>query len=288
MKLIVVLAGILIDRVFPWVREYRDYNYFLRYADWVKAKLPEPLANGAIGVSLVMIPPVAVVWYLDAIMSGGLAGAIGLLFSLVVFLYCLGPRDLFADVDTFCNVCESTDVALRVRAAALLTGREAPDAESESLFADVTRAILSAGHDRLFAVLFWFVLLGPVGALLYRGLGLLAAENQAEPDFRDWAERLRAMLVWIPARLTALGYALAGHFDAAFEGWQDAAAEMPAGAGSSEHLLVETGLGALDLRDRDDVWTGASAPRAAMRLVWRTLTLWLVVVAVLTLAGWAS
>ncbi len=288
MKLIIVLAGILIDRVVPRLHEYRDYHYFLKYAAWIRGRLPEPLSAGAPGVVLVMLAPLALVLYLGLILTGGLAGAIGLVFSIILFLYCLGPRDLPVDVDTFCNVCESTDGALRARAAALLTGQETQGVDTETMFSEVTRAILAAGHDRLFAVLFWFLLLGPVGAVLYRGLTLLAAQEGTDTDFRYWAERFRAVLVWVPARLTALGYALAGHFDAAFDGWQDAAAEVPAGAGSSEHLLVETGLGALDLRDRPDVWTDAEAPRAAMRLVWRTLTLWLVVIAVLTLAGWAA
>lgn len=283
MKLIIVLAGILIDRVVPHLHEYRDYDHFLRYADWVRERVPASLASGAPGVALVMLPPLAVVAYLSHLLTDGFAGLIGFLFSLVVFLYCLGPRDLASDVDTFCNVCDSTDEGLRVRAAALLTGEEKPGVDSETLLRDATRAILLGGHDRLFAVLFWFLLLGPVGALLYRGLTLLASRGVFDTDFRYWAGRVRAALVWIPARLTALGYALAGHFDSAFDGWQDVAA----GAGSSESLLVETGLGALDVRERSDVWRDADAPRAAMRLVWRNLTLWLVVIAVLTLAGWA-
>jgi AmpE protein len=283
MKLIIVLAGLLLDRVVPHLHEYRDYGYFLRYAAWLKDRLPDALQGGWLPVVAVMLPPVLLVLFLGALLGGDVVWVFGLLFSIAVLAFCLGPRDLGADVDTYCNVCESTDDVLRARAAAALTGEERHGEPSELQFAEVTRAILAAGHDRIFAVVFWFLLLGPAGAVLYRGLALLAGPSHFEADFQYWAGWMRGVLDWIPSRLTALGYALAGHFDAAFDGWREAVGDVTAGP---DRLLVETGLGALDLRDRPDAWTDAEAPRAAMRLVGRTLVLWLVVIAVLTLVGW--
>ena len=97
------------------------------------------------------------------------------------------------------------------------------------------------------------------------------------------------MLVWLPARLVALGYALSGHFDAAMEGWRKAHSDHPQGTEGSEQVLVVTGTGALGVEAEDAAEEALQSPvRAAMRLVWRTLTIWLVALSLLTLAGWAG
>ncbi len=71
-------------------------------------------------------------------------------------------------------------------------------------------------HHRLFAVLIWFVLLGPCGALLYRltmDLYTLTQEtNHPLATQQTLLQRGVALLDWIPVRITLLLYALAGNF----------------------------------------------------------------------------
>jgi len=149
--------------------------------------------------------------------------------------------------------------------------------------------VLVDANDRLFAVLFWFILLGPLGAVMYRSAAVLQQQRSDDGgQFADNVAWLHAVLVWLPARLLALTYALSGHFDAAIEGWREVHDEHPQGSEGSEQVLAVTGMGALGLRDEDFEEAGKPAVRAAMRLVWRTLTIWLVIIALLTLAGWAG
>ncbi|TCK19280.1 AmpE protein [Thiogranum longum] len=288
MTLISAILGIIADRLLTHLHEYRHYRQFLAWVDAVHSRFSGGLWDGIAGVMLVLLP----VWVLTALLQvwlhDMLFGLIGLLFYVGTFVYCLGPRDLAIDVNTYCEVADSTDEELRARAAARLLGDEAL-AGDDSDERRIARAVLIEANDRLFAVLFWFVLLGPVGAVMYRSVVVMYRECREPGDYGDAIEWAYSVLVWIPARLLALGYALSGHFDAAIEGWRAAHREIPRGSEGSCDVLAFTGEGALGLSDESTVIEGVASPvRAAMRLVWRTLTIWVVVLSLLTLAGWSG
>ena len=152
----------------------------------------------------------------------------------------------------------------------------------------MSTAVLVEANDRLFAVLFWFALLGPLGAVLYRSVAVLYQQRREPGEFGDSIEWLNSALVWLPARLLAFGYALSGHFDAALDGWRDAHRRQPQGSEGTLDVLAVTGVGALGADTENGAQNGVQRVRAAMRLVWRTLAIWLVVIALFTLAGWAS
>ncbi len=286
MTLISALLGIAADRLLTHLHEYRRYDSFLRYVDWVRARLSGPTWDSLGGLLLLLLPVWLVVGLLQVWVHDWLFGLIGLLYYVAVFVYCLGPRDLSADVGTWCEVSESSDSELRQRAAGrLLRGEPMPE-QPYDCARGVQAAVLLEAADRMFAVLFWFALLGPLGAVMYRSVSILYYRRTQGESFADSVAALFAVLLWVPARLTALGFALGGHFDSALEGWREAQREQPQGAAGSERILVLTGSAALgDEKALDDV----TAPvKAAMRLVWRSLTVWLVVLSLLVLAGWAG
>ena len=66
-------------------------------------------------------------------------------------------------------------------------------------------------HEYLFAVVFWFLLLGAVGGLLYCLAANLARRHEKVGDgYAGAARRLHNILMWPSARLLALGFALGG------------------------------------------------------------------------------
>ncbi len=287
MTLISAILGIIADRLLTHLHEYRHYKQFLAWADMLRARLGGDPWNNIFGVMLVLLPLWLLIGLLQVWLHQFLFGLFGLLFYIAVFVYCLGPRDLAIDVNTYCEVADSTDDELRVRAAGRLLGEEA--LEDDAGERQVTRAVLTEANDRLFAVLFWFVVLGPVGAVMYRSAAVLYRERREPGDYGDAIDWVYSVMVWIPARLLALGYALSGHFDAAIEGWRAAHREMPRGCEGSIDVLAATGEGALGVSDGEAVIEGVASPvRAAMRLVWRTLIIWMVALSLLTLAGWSG
>jgi membrane protein required for beta-lactamase induction len=287
MTLISALLGIAADRLWTHLHEYRQYDRFLRYVDWMRARFNGATWDHIGGLLVILLPVWLLVALLQVWIDDWLFGLVDLLFYLAVFVYCLGPRDLASDVDTWCEVSDSSDSTLRQRAAGrLLRGEQAPE-NSPDCARHMSNAVLVESADRVFAVLFWFVLLGPLGAVMYRSAAVLYFQRPEQGTFAESVAWLYAALLWLPARLLALGFALSGHFDSALEGWRQAHQDQPRGATGSERVLSLTGGAALGLDD--EAFADASAPvRAAMRMVWRTLTLWLVILSLLVLAGWVG
>jgi membrane protein required for beta-lactamase induction len=99
---------------------------------------------------------------------------------------------------------------------------------------------------------------------------------------------VHGVLAWVPARLAALSYALAGSFEDAVGNWRVAVD----GAGSdllerSEDLLAHVGRGSLQpsIAAVPAAELDLATARGAWRIVVRALWIWLAVVAVLVLAG---
>jgi membrane protein required for beta-lactamase induction len=114
-------------------------------------------------------------------------------------------------------------------------------------------------------------------------------QDEHEGQFARAAEQVLSVLAWPSTRLVALGYALSGHFEAAIEGWRRHIAEAGHFESQPELLLAAVGIGALDVADRaPEELDWYEILHDAIRLVWRTLILWIFVVALLTFAGWAA
>jgi membrane protein required for beta-lactamase induction len=107
--------------------------------------------------------------------------------------------------------------------------------------------------------------------------------------FAQTAKRLYQIVYWIPARLTVIGYALAGNFVDTMSYW-----ESPADLWQrdSRELLTVSGVGSLrqDMRYTADKWVEEQdltvGVSHALALIKRTVIVWVVVLALLTLAGW--
>ena len=173
-------------------------------------------------------------------------------------------------------------------------GDNVPD-NDVALVRAISNAIFVQTSERLTSVLFWFAILGPLGAALFRFSCLLrnmAEKKFAGNDFANYAERLYFILLWIPARLTALSYAVSGSFVHAFENWRNQSPRITdEQLDNNEVLLVQTGLGALNLEEiqpQPDQEGNLQEIETSLGLAFRSMVVWIVVFSVMTLAGWAS
>lgn len=206
------------------------------------------------------------------------------LIALIVFIYCLGPEDLYQQVQQYLQAKADSDVAKAQLIAEQILKTPLPE---NSLHIDraVLTAILVQANDRLFAVIFWFVILGPIGAVFYRMVVLLdRLIRTSESSFADLSavsHQLRGILEWVPARLTSLGYALVGNFSDAFGYWLDS---VFSGIKLNRSLLVESGRLALKIEPKTELTS--EQVRAGLVLVDRTLVAYLIAVAVVTFIMW--
>jgi AmpE protein len=252
-------------------------------------------------LTFVLVLPVLIV---SSALSDTLLGLPYFVLAVLVLFFSLGPKDIGEDVDEYCRAIEAGDNdTARKRAETLVEG-DLPD-DPDAAMRAVEVAVFVQANNRLFAIIFWFIVLGPLGAWTYRVTDLIrrravvnaAASDtgEASPDaleIQAAAAGLHAALAWLPARLTAVGYAIAGHFDAALEAWRVPPDMAPASsAAASEQLLGRVGVGALALDDGDEETLAERSIRgatAANSLVFRLLVIWVVVISALTLYGWTA
>lgn len=301
MHLIALLIGLVVERLatqqfhlrrLRWVDRIIDAGFKQadRLANW-----PAPIP--VVLIAILLILPVFVVTFS---LGDYLLGFPYLILGVVVLFFSLGPQDIGEEVDEYCRAIEEGDENRIRETAKAITESEVPDDTLERIH-KVEEAVCVQANNRLFAVIFWFVLLGPLGAWTYRVTDLIrrravfAAARDEEAGgtterLRDSTIMLHGWLAWVPARLTAIGYAAAGNFDSALGAWR-APTEQQSDTPSeyNEHLLARVGVGALGLgsdSDEDLVERGVRGATAANRLVFRLLLIWAVVIAAMTLYGW--
>lgn len=161
---------------------------------------------------------------------------------------------------------------------------------------------LRRAHQGMFAPIFWFALLGPAGALLYRLAHILQTEwasSAHHNDFYQCSQRAFYYLDWLPARVTAAGFAVVGDFEDAAYCWRTQANNWP---DKSLGMVLASGTGAMGvklvdslpshgiLQARPDIGLGDDADadyvQAAVGLVWRVLLLMVGLLILLTFAHW--
>ena len=304
MNLIALLIGLLIERLatqlFRWRRMRwldRIVDLGFRQADRV-ANWPALIPVILLAVALVL-PVFGVIFSLGRTDDGTSRVLADLLLSIVVLLFSLGPRDIGEEIDEYCRALEAEDDEQIQHATKAIVEGDVPDDERERI-RRVEEAVCIQANNRLFAVVFWFMVLGPLAAWAYRVTDLIrrravfTAARDEESDgnaaqIRDAAVMLHGWLAWIPARLTAVGYATAGNFDEALAALRAPSAERDASTSEhSEHLLARVGVAALSIQDEPDETAterGIRGAAAAKILVFRLLLLWAVVIAAMTLAA---
>lgn len=280
----------------------RHYGWYADWLRWLDSRFPEgSFWRGPWGIAIALLPPLLAVGLFQLALDEPLYGLAALVFGIAMLFYAWGPRDLDLDVDA---IIEARDPVLRREAAARLW----PDGTEPSLDGgSLVEAVFRNALHRWFGVLFWFLLLGPVGALLYR-LAALSVEGEAARRLtsatRSGARMLLAILDWPVAQLMTLAMALVGNFDIVLGAWRESGGasfnldhrflDAVARASVKSELAEE----AADYVDEHVDDSGGRAAlvatselpelRDAMSLVWRSLLVWLAVLALFVIAGWVS
>ena len=280
------------ERALTQLFHLREFRWLDPLFDFVFRRVGSaPRAGALVELALVALLLVLPVGYVSLVLAGELLQIPAFLFAVLVLLFSLGPRDLQEEVADYCAASEvgnAGDVARLTRELA----EQSPPADDAARERMIGRAIFVQANNRMFGVVFWFLVLGPAGpagAWLFRVVDLMRRRAVfASPggEVLAAARILQGVMAWLPARLMAAAFALAGSFDGAIAAWR-AGPKDPASPffGQTEDLADRVGSGAAAADREAAPSTGAS--RAAMALVRRTLWLiWYPAIAFLTLNDW--
>lgn len=300
--LFAVIATLVLGHVAaPLAAAVRQFGWYGTWIGWLDAQFPHGDAwRGRFGISIALAAPLLAALLLQVALNAPYVDVVKLLFGIAVLFYCWGPRDLDLDIEA---VVDAPDALAQRAAAAELWPEAPPGAVCDG--PALTGAVFDGARLRWFGVLFWFLLLGAFGALLYRLVALSAQGGIAQrlpADNRAGAQWLLRLLDWPVAQLMAGSLALVGNFDAVFNAWRD-----NGGASFDLHARFLAAAGRASVRSeladeaQDDIEDGVSGSTAlalqlgefpelrdAMSLVWRALLVWLAVIALFVVAGWVS
>lgn len=289
MSLLSVIFALLAESFISTLSELRRYDYFYRYLEWMRGKLPVfSWQPGTVTLLIVVGVLLFAVWLVSALL-GSVLGLFAFLFGIAVLIFSIGPRDLDEDVQKIITAMEEEDYEAANLYASELAGREIAEPPMQ-LAQTVKEEILLQSNIRILGVIFWFILLGPVGAVLFRVSCLLKQQQQDQDDDFSRASRdLYDILVWLPARIVVLSFAVAGNFVDTMSYWNGIADLWQR---QSEKFIVISGIGALRYESRIDRQHHNSDEidingiHHALALVKRAVIVWVVLLGLLTVTGW--
>ncbi|MHB8346168.1 MAG: cobalamin biosynthesis protein CobD/CbiB [Acidiferrobacterales bacterium] len=288
--LFTILLAILLDRMAPNRNGVRIWSW---YGDW--AESIEQRFNGGTrvqGISAVFIAvaPLLVAVFLADLILGEIIWVLKFIFDVVVVYLCVDLYRLGRSAQAVSTALDNGDIADAEAHLRELIGKETPEHTDAAVARATVEAVLKQANSLVIAPLFWFVILGPVGTVLQRMASALDRQwghrSARFAEFGWAAARMDDLLGWIPARITALSYAIMGSFEDALHCWRRQAGMW---SDINSGPLLASGFGAMHLdsceEPEEDAYgnkiisrtssTDAGDVRRVVALVWRVLLFWL-------------
>ena len=223
MKFLVILAALLInhywarDRVLPGDAWFERLQSFLGNMSQRFERLD---SQRWLALTVLLLPSCLLLFLLWAV-EGVWFGLISYCVHVALLLTLFDPVHLRSWTQRFLDHWREEDfegayLCLQERYSKL---RLENSDDQAAVHAQCIRFLLTTTFERLFSVLFWYLVLGSGGALAYSVLLQMrrARHNSVSLDYEQpWLTRLEFVLEWVPARLLGLTFALAGHFEATF------------------------------------------------------------------------
>ena len=320
MSFISLLFAFLLEQIRPLASGHGLERSFQAWAEWLKNNLDAGDTRHAwtawlIAVGVPSLLVVAVHWWLML----SLGWVFAMFWSLAVLYATLGFRRFSHH---FTGIRDALATGDDVLARDLLRDWQG-ESDLLISRTEIVRHVIEhsalAAHRHVFGVVAWFSVLaalglGPVGALLFRLSALLYSEwgdktQPSDPAEAQVSDSLKSVATlawqrvdWLPARLTGLTFAVVGNFEDAVDAWRQGAEHFQ---NPNDGVVLAATAGAINVRlgglvpdsaDADPAQTQDVNPPTAGRepefahlrsmvgLVWRAVVMWMVLLALLTLA----
>jgi adenosylcobinamide-phosphate synthase len=293
---LVILLAVLLDLWLGEPRRWHPLVGFGRLASAIERRLHcgdtgDNLLRGIWALLIALLPFVLFAWLLSRI------DVVALPVGVLLLYLAIGGSSLAQHGRAVVEALAAGELPLARQRVGWMVSRDTDQLDAEGVARSTVESLLENGNDALFGALFWFLLLGAPGVVLYRLANTLDAmwgyRTERYRQFGWAAAKFDDLLNWPPARLTALAYALSGDTARAWRCWRSQGHRTDSPNGG---VVMAAGAGALGLQlggptSYHGVMTdkpllgeglparGSDIPRA-IRLVERALLLWLVVILV--------
>ncbi len=241
------VAAVALDQLLGEPRRWHPLVLFGRYAraleNLIRPHGPGHLM-GMLAWCAAVLPGFFLAGWLHA--RGPVVAAV---VDVLLLYFALGRRSLAEHAAAVAGPLAAGDLPAAREQVGRMVSRETQSLDEEEVAKATVESVLENGNDAVFGALFWFVLLGGAGALLFRLANTLDAMwGYRTPRYLrfGWAAaRIDDVLNFVPARLTALSYALLGELRQALACWRK---QAPLHDSPNAGPVMAAGAGALGLR----------------------------------------
>ena len=289
------VAGVALDRLFGEVRRYHPLVGFGKLADFLESALNRGAASarlrrlrGIVAWTLAVLPWVALAWLVRR------HSFAGWLVDVLLLYFALGGRSLAEHAQRVADDLAAGDLGAAREHVGWIVSRDTRELDAAGVAKAGVETVLENGNDAVFGALFWFMLAGGPGVVLFRLANTLDAmwgyKTERFLCFGWAAARLDDALNYVPARFTAISYALFGRTRSALACWRaqaplwespNAGPVMSAGAASLGLALGGAAIYHGEVESRPTLGEGRVACgddiARALTLVRRGIGLWLAV-----------
>ena len=323
MSFFAVLLALIVEQLKPLPRENFIHDGLFSWMSWTGRNLDAGRRHHAWVVWSVTVGVPAITVAVLHYVIAGQSLLLALALNVAVLYLTLGFRQFSHYFTAIRDAIERGDELSARRHLAQWRYLNADDLSRHELLRTVLEHSLLAAHRHVFGVFFWFVLLsaaglGPAGAVLYRMAEFASrywtfkqrtTEGGPHERLMELCQRTFAAMDHFPARLTAFGFAVVGNFEEAINGWRrdaqlwlnpndgallaSAAGALGVQLGGKSDTIEAEAAGQGVLFD-DPLASRGSTPGMLARsahlhslvgLVWRSVVLWMLLLALLTLAN---
>ncbi len=287
MPILSILIALLLERITPQLIELRRFAWLDDYARWMDDVLHISRLGSWSALAFLVLPPFLLVWLLASMFENALFGLFELAFNVFVIFACLGPRELDREIDDYIDAVEMGDEQRRHQAAGRLTlGEPAHELGAQAM--QVCQGLYVQANGRLFAVIFWFVVLGPVAAVLYRLLEQVLSRHvlrSAIAGMDSTAALLLGWIDWLPTRVTLFAFMLSGSFEDGFQAYREGNRDAIELRDQNHELLHRVGCRCIVSQDVQNADQAVTMIRRSRGLILRSLVVWLLMI---LFVGWFS
>lgn len=302
MKFLALLAALLLEQVRPLRRGHRMQRLFARYARHLERRFNGGGYRQGVMAWLFAVAPAVIVAQAVYLALLQASAPVAWAWNVLVLYLTMGLRQFSHYFTQITETLQEERLDAAREHLGEWQGEPATGLGVNEIARVAIELALIASHRHVFGTLAWFLAAGAPGAILYRLSAMLAERWGSRPDaefgaFGRFAQRSFFWLDWLPARLTAASFAIAGNFEDAVYCWRT---QAPSWASEAHGIILATGGGALGARlggalnrdggalQRPELGIGDDADvdcmRSAVGLVWRALVLWMGVVLIVSIA----
>ena len=301
-----LVAMLLLEHFRPLDQRIQLYVYFARYGNFLERHFNAGRYRyGVLAWSLGILPAVLALGIIYFFLYRA-SFLLAMLFNVGVLYLTLGCSQFTQSAGKVVQALRADDIDTARAIVGDWEGHSVAQFKANALARVALEKLLLCAHRQFFGVFFWFVLLGPAGALLYRLAQILsqkwgALDHHEYGRFGMFPDTAFMVLDWIPLRLTAASFAVVGNFEDAIRCWQEQALHW---INKSHGIILASGAGALgvilgqplevdgQIKYRPDLGLGDEADadylESAVSMIWRSIALWLGLLLLITIVQWAA